>query len=137
VFPLRGGQTAVAIAQSTGIEEIRRDPTEFVRNIVLSYKKNKQGSSQAVMDIQKSSEAVMDMQGSRKTSMNMQGSRDADMDMQESSEGLENTIDSDDECDVDGDESDNVFNSYILKHHKGDRPTFVGELVNMQRTLGR
>jgi hypothetical protein len=91
VFPLRGGQTAVSIAHSTGIEEqtavsikhstgieeIRIDPTEFVRNIVLANKKKKQGSRQAVMDIQESSEVVMDMQGSRKASMDMQGSSEA------------------------------------------------------------
>ena len=155
VFPLRGQQTAVAIAQSTGIEEIRIDPTDFVRNIVLSYgKKKKQGSSQAVMDIQENSDAVMYMQGSRKSSMDiqrsseadmdMQGCSEADMDIQESSEtvmntsqALKHTSDSDEECDVDGDESENAFNSYILKHHKGDKSTFVRELGNMQRCLGR
>ena len=157
VFPLRGQQTVVAIAQSTGVEEIRIDPTEFVRNIVLSYdKKKKQGSSQAVMDIQENSEAVMYMQGSRKSSMDIQESSKADMDMQgcseadtdmdiqgssetvmNTSQALKHTSDSDDECDADGDESKNVFNSYILKHHKGDKSTFVRELGNMQRCLGR
>ena len=107
--------------ESSSIEEIGIiDPTEFVRQIVISSSFGKTiGSSEGVM---KTSRALGDKPDSSDHDDNDHDGEDSD-----------NFDDSEEECE----DAENVFTPYILKHHQGDIEKFKRDLVRMQHTLGR
>ena len=127
VFPLHNSQTtstSIVALNSNSIEEIGIiDPTEFVRQIVISSASEKKGGSKAVME----------------TSRALNDKRDISGDSDDSDHAGEDGEDGDDvdESEEEGEESENVFSTFILKHHQGDKERFKQDLVLMQKTLGR